>query len=121
MADTGTTGDRKRRSVIESDFLTDHGQLEWLNNHNQQPNGDLIELLETIHKTLFHDIFLVPVTTAAGKEDNCRRNEALEDIATILLSRGALPPQFEAYALDPQDLPWMPKNTRTLLPKLFKS
>lgn len=109
MADTSTTGDRKRRSVIESEFFTDAGQLEWLEKQNALSNGELIEILESIHKNLFHDIFIDPVTTDEGKEDNRRRNETVEDLATILLSRGALPPQFEAYALDPQELPWKPK------------
>lgn len=105
--------------MIESDFYTDVEQLEWLEKQNARSNEELIEVLELTHKNLFHGVFIDPQTSEEGKEDNRRRNEAIEDLATILLSRGALPPQFEVYALDPQDLPWMPKNTRTLLSKLF--
>lgn len=106
MADTSTAGDRKRRSVTESEFFTDVEQLKWLGKQNTLPNGDLIRLLEMFHRQLFHSVFIAPQTSEGGKEDNRRRNEAVEDLATILKSRGALPPEFEAYALDPQELPW---------------
>ena len=119
MADTSTTGDRKRRSVIKSEFFSDVGQLEWLEKKNAPSDEELLETLKRIHEYLFRNVFITPQTSESGKEGNRRRNEAIEDLATILLSRGALPPQFEAYALDPQELPWMPKNTRTLLSKLF--
>lgn len=104
--------------MIESGFFSKQDQRDWLNNHNRLSNKDLIELVEVMHKQLVHDIFIDPVTTDEGKEDNRRRNETVEDLATILSSRGTLPPQFEAYALDPQDLPWMPKETHILPSKL---
>lgn len=106
MADTSTTGDRKRRSVTKSEFFTDADQLEWLKKRNAHSNEYLIENLKRVHARLFHGVFIVPQTSEHGKADNRRRNEALEDIATILEDRGALPPEFEAYALDPQELPW---------------
>lgn len=113
MADTSTTGDRKRRSVIKSEFFTDDQQLEWLEKQNAYFNEELIDLLEYTHKILFHNVFIAPKTSEGAKEDNRRRNEALEDVATILKGRGALPPEFEAYALDPQELPWKPQTLPT--------
>lgn len=107
MADTSTTGDRKRRSVTKSEFFTDADQLEWLKKLNAHSNERLIEDLKGVHARLFHDVFVVPQTSEHGREANRRRNEAIEDIATILKGRGALPPQFKAYALDPQELPWI--------------
>lgn len=95
--------------MTKSEFFTDADQLEWLEKHNAHSNGDLIEQLEVIHKNLFHDVFIDPQTSENGKVENRRRNEAVEDIATILKSRDALPPEFEAYALDPQELPWKPQ------------
>lgn len=106
MADTSTTGNRKRRSVTKSEFFTDVKQLEWLEKQNTIPSEALIGTLKMVHARLFHDVFIAPQTSESGKEDNRRRNEAVEDLATILKSRGVLPPEFEDYALDPQELPW---------------
>ena len=50
MADTGTTRDRKRRSVTESEFFSNVEQLEWLEKQNARSNGALIESLRSIHK-----------------------------------------------------------------------
>ena len=99
MVGTGTTRDRKRRSVIESEFFSNVEQLEWLERQNALPNEELLEELKSAHKNLFHDVFIVPQTSENGKEDNRRCNEAIEDIATILESRGALPPEFGGYVL----------------------
>lgn len=109
MADPSTTGDRKWRSVIKSEFFSDVEQLEWLERQNALPNEELLETLKLIHKYLFHNVFITPQTSESGKEDNRRRNEAIEDLATILESRGALPPEFGGYVLNPQELPWKPK------------
>ena len=110
MADTSTTGDRKRRSVIESEFFSNVEQLEWLERQNALPNEKLLEILKSTHKNLFHNVFIVPKTSEKGEENNRRCNEAIEDIATILESRGALPPEFGGYVLNPQELPWKPKH-----------
>lgn len=114
MADTSTTGNRKRRSVNKSEFYSDVAQREWLELHNDSSDKDLLEDLKMVHARLFHDVFIVPQTSEHGKADNRRRNEVVEDLATILKSRGVLPPEFEAYALGPQDLPWKPQILPTL-------
>lgn len=95
--------------MIESEFYTADKQLEWLERQNALPNEELLDILKLIHKYLFHNVFIDPQTSESGKEDNRRRNEAIEDLATILESRGALPPEFGDYVLNPQELPWKPK------------
>ena len=104
MAGTGTTGDRQRRSVMESTFYSGGQQHRWLFAQHGASSEELMSTFRNIHRQLFHDTFINP--RGASPEDNQCQYEALEEIATILKDRGCLPEEFSEYALNVDELPW---------------
>ena len=79
-------------------------QHTWMIDLHGQSTEELMSTFRQVHERLFHDTFIDP--RGVPPENSQRRYEALEDIATILKERGCLPEEFEAYALDVDELPW---------------
>ena len=89
---------------MKSAFFNEGRQRKWMYDRHDQPTEELMSMFRRVHERLFHNIFINP--KGVLPEDNQRRYETLEDIATILKDRGHLPEKFNGYALDVDELPW---------------
>ena len=89
---------------MESAFLSEGRQYEWISDHHCRSTGYLMDTFHRTHEQLFHDTFIAP--SGVPSKNNQNLYEALEDIATILKDRGRLPEKFNEYALNVDELPW---------------
>lgn len=97
------------RKVYESEFLTLHGQRQYLLSRQHDSVQTSLYALEHTHRGITRLLFK-PESDLHEEKERIKalrsRYETVQDLATILKDRDALPVEFESFVLNTQDLPW---------------
>lgn len=105
------------RKVYESEFLTLHGQHQYLLNRRHDPIQTSLYDLKQSHRGITRLLFKPESDPHKEREriNSLRRQyETVQDLATVLKDRNALPVEFEPFVLNTQDLPWNEQSHTSL-------
>lgn len=97
------------RKIYESDFIDFFDQQAYLEKQRWCTTRELTDRLKIMHSATI-DILFRKVDAGTNEERRSytlrQHYEAVQDMATVLKDRNALPAEFEPFVLNIDELPW---------------